>query len=910
MSTGNLNLDAPWGPFSRNYLGITRVLSEKRGSALDAALFVARTEPAAAVVPDNMFDYARDMVTGDRRAKVEASPERVSADYSSFGLRYHLDGASGDSVLAVFTVESDARVRCELTFHNASDQTREYVHGLGLVVADNRKNVFLKETLRPWWLPAGNYAEIDSYRKTFGLGCRQCLTRVFNWGVEEEVLAQAFGGWPGDRVSYRFTSPKPLRDGHVYFRYVKYGELDHPWELVVNGRATRFHFPRSWRIPGGGWGKNRDAYEEWGLLRVPIGEVPETDLTIELRPIDPPGNDQARIWLDGMLFSEGTLDGGEAELSPTTLIDQELSADAKVVVASATETNASFKVVVPGEPERLVQVAAEKGRMIAANGEGSLIAALRERFGFPPARSLRDANILPWSLIDHAPIQVPAGSSETVAFTITVDDPESVVRVPGNSVAQGSAPPVLQGPHAALAAGMRDALLYNVNYPIRLFGPPSHYVVPAKYFPIPYSWDGGFAAVGLATFAPDLAWRQVRFFLTDEGMDFPLLFCGSPVPTPVYALWDVFQATGDVETLASVYPGLKRTTDFYLGRSPGNVIDAFGDGMLSTYPYNYNLGIDDHPIQRHAEERHITRDGLYSIILMTQVARIVAITRDVAAVLGRDSDANAYGDDAERLTDIIENRMWDEESGLYCWLRRTAEGVEPLVVDGSAGDMSACSFLPLFAGLTSRKERLAEVMRDPERFMTPFGVSSVDMTAPYFNPRGYWNGGIWPVMQWYLWRGCLEAGELELARRVADAILNTWGESFEKERYLGEHFMISTEQMNGAPNFAGLNAALLPMRAAYYEAYRVTVPYGVTLGERVVDRDADVLSFTLTAPHLNGEERDVLVNMGRPGERYAVTVDGERRSESTADDFGHVAFRLTTSPSAMEARIARSESSS
>lgn len=66
------------------------------------------------------------------------------------------------------------------------------------------------------------------------------------------------------------------------------------------------------------------------------------------------------------------------------------------------------------------------------------------------------------------------------------------------------------------------------------------------------------------------------------------------------------------------------------------------DGLLNTYPYNYNLGIDDHPIQRWAEKQQLTRKGLCSIILMPQMLRISRITRNIATLLERDEDAEQY----------------------------------------------------------------------------------------------------------------------------------------------------------------------------------------------------------------------------------------------------------------------------
>ena len=901
LETGRLGLDAEWGPFSTVYLGISHVLDRKLGTMADLALFAGRVAPREVVLPDNIFGYGQNVVTGDRRVSVRAVPEKVALDYSAFSIRYYLD-QHGDTALASFKVESGSQARCDVTFYNSSAEERSYFFGLGLMAQDSRHRIRLRKDLLPWWVPARQYSAIEAYQKVFGIGCRQCLTRVFSWGVEEQVLAQAFGGWEGDCVKYRVKLPGAIRDGYVYFRYVKYGAVNHPWEIRINGRPVTFSFPQTWAIPGGGWGKNRDACEEWRLLGVKVGHIPAGETNIELRPVNPPGNDRARIWLDGMLFSEGRLPGddGAADLLPTTLTD-EYSADvARVDLESIAENTAGMKVIVPGAPEEGVTVKIRDVPLKARAGKGSFLSDLRSRFELPPLAAERDASVLPWVGLDSDHITVPARSDRTVSLEITFGS-----GVAGNrpKIAAPGMPEPPRGPYADLAARLRDALLFNVNYPFDISGGPSHYFVPSKYFPLPYSWDGGFIAVGLATYAPELARRQTAYFLADENTESPFIYCGSPVPTQLYALWDIYQATQDKEFLGRIYSGARRMYDFYLGRTPGSIVNEHGDGMLSTYPYNYNLGIDDHPIQRWAEEQHLTRKGLYSIILMPQILRAARIMRNAAWLLGLEADAGQYGQDVSLLADIIDRRMWDEQSGLYGWLFRAGQGVEPVRMDGCAGDRSACAFLPLFAGQTARKERLIGQMTDTARFKTPHGISSVDMSAPSYNPRGYWNGAIWPVMQWYLWRGLLEAGEADLARQVAESILGTWQKSLEKEHYLGEHFVIDKALMNGAPNFGGLSGALLPMQAAYYEPYRVTTPYDVIIERLSADRVRDALVLEVAAPFLGVSAYDLLVNMGRGSARYAVDLNGKRNGIYVSDECGHLALRLPQPAGKDEVRI-------
>ncbi|MFA6293495.1 MAG: trehalase family glycosidase [Victivallales bacterium] len=893
MGTGILDLKTDWGPFSQTYLGISRILNAAQGSTADIALFTGRTKPATVILPDTIFDYVQNVKSGDRRANVRAMPEGVSSDYSSYALRYFLD-SKGDSALARFTVEHNGRVRCEITFENSSDEEREYFYGLGLAVGDPRKKVGLKTALRPWWIAGRDYTEIEAYQKTFGLGCRQCLTRIFSFSVENEVLAQAFGGWVGDRVKYRKTLPKPLKDGYVYLRYIKYGVVGQSWELRINGRATTFPMPQTWVIPGGGWGKNRDAYEEWKLLRIPVGCVPETELTVELQPVDAPSNDTARIWFDGMLFSEGHLPGDESagNLLTTALSDEPLRESARVELESAAGQDSKFRIIIQDEAVRHATVATGKLRSISESGLGSFLGHLRKRYKLKSPQIERDSTVFPWGAVNIEPFTVPPHSEQTVSFTVAFDGVKDGVSIKAGKKAPPCDIVPQDMPYSEMISRLRDILLYNVNYPLQLSKIQSPFYVPAKYFPIPYSWDGGIEAAGMASFAPDLALQQASYFFADEEYDFPALFCGSPVPTSLYALWAVFQEKKDISVLSRSYAGAKRMYDFYLGRTPGSIVNAHNDGLLSTYPYCYNLGVDDHPIQRWAEECQLTKKGLYSIILMAQILRISRIMRNIAHLLGIEADAEQCRKDAELLANIIDGQMWDEESGLYGWLCRTENGVEPVVMRGCAGDRSGFAFLPLFAGQTVHKERLIKQMMDPSRFNTQFGISSVDMQAAYYNPNGYWNGGIWPVLQWYLWRGLLETGEPVLARKVAETILGTWDRCFKKEHYLGEHFMIASAQMNGAPNFGGLSAILIPMHAAYFWKYRITSCYDVIVLNQSADHAHDTLTFRISAPFLSSTTHNLLVNMGNGKTQYDLLVNGKPYGNFISDEYGHLSMRL------------------
>lgn len=901
MGTANLDLThRGWGPFSPYYLGATRILGDNSGDTFTVALYVQREAPAAAVIPDNIFGYVQNNATGERRTVIRAVPENMATDFSSFGIRYYLDDDnSGDTVLARFSAAEDGQLRCDLTFTNTSASRRRYRYGFGAVIDSPAKRIRLREQLRPWWIAGKEYANVQAYQRVFGMGCRMCVSRAFEWSIEDGSLAQAFGGWPDDRVTYRTRLPHALRDGFLYFRFVKYGSLQHPWEVVVNGKPFRFEFPRTQALPGGAHGKNKDAYREWRLLRIPVGEIADPEVTLTLRPIDPPGNDRARIWLDGILLHEGRLDGdngGDAMLS-TDLCDEWIEPGPQLDLirsaANAVELSASF----PGGKQYPVRIATAGQQPETSCGRDSLNAVLRQRFGQPPHSPERDARGNPWICIDAPFVEVDGHSSATVSFTVDVGNCRNGA-TPGTNFAGVRLPETpADRPAAEVIARLRDSMLFNINYPFVHNGKPSPFLVPSKFFPIPYSWDAGMAAIGMALVDTAMAADQVAFYLADPDTDYPFFSCGSPVPTQFFAIWEIWQHSQQTSVLQSLYPGAKRMYDFYLGRFPGSVVNAHNDYLLSTYAYNYNLGIDDHPIQLWAELNGLTHKGLYSIILMPQILRAARIMRNVALLLGLQSDAEQYATDAEQLAAIVDGKMWDDDSKLYGWLYRDDDGDVRLVriADGCAGDRSACAFLPLFGGLTTHAAELLPQLDDPIRFNTPFGISSVDRAAPTYNPNGYWNGAVWAVMQWFIWRGLLEAGDAPRARSVATKILNTWQREFDRARYLGEHFVLKDEKMSGAPNFAGLSSALLPMHAAYFKPYCVTTPFDVIVRRKEIDTASGAIALSVDSSFFHAESYILLANLEQPNVLCRVTVNGSPATDVTADQYGHLSLNLPRS---------------
>lgn len=124
------------------------------------------------------------------------------------------------------------------------------------------------------------------------------------------------------------------------------------------------------------------------------------------------------------------------------------------------------------------------------------------------------------------------------------------------------------------------------------------------------------------------------------------------------------------------------------------------------------------------------------------------------------------------LTRIANERMWDEELGLYCDLDRDGRRVRVRHIGG---------FWALLAGVAppDRARRLAETMAS-DAFAAPCGTRSLAKGEKGYEPDGgnYWRGGVWCITDWMCVRGLAAAGLSDsahaLARRQVEAVASVF----------------------------------------------------------------------------------------------------------------------------------------
>jgi glycogen debranching enzyme len=127
-------------------------------------------------------------------------------------------------------------------------------------------------------------------------------------------------------------------------------------------------------------------------------------------------------------------------------------------------------------------------------------------------------------------------------------------------------------------------------------------------------------------------------------------------------------------------------------------------------------------------------------------------------------------------------RFWDASAGLY--YDYDVRGGKHIPVN------TASTFMPLFAGLPSegQAQRLVEEHLLNSKEFAPDGevryrVTSTAKTEPAWEPRRYWRGPVWVIMNWFIMEGLRRYGYEDLAEAIRADTLRLIEESGFREYY-------------------------------------------------------------------------------------------------------------------------------
>lgn len=423
---------------------------------------------------------------------------------------------------------------------------------------------------------------------------------------------------------------------------------------------------------------------------------------------------------------------------------------------------------------------------------------------------------------------------------------------------------------------LKATLLTNVVYPVYRHGENVIHHTPGKRWDSFYTWDSGFIGMGLLEFSNELCQYALdMYFEGEENKDFCFLLHGSLVPTQFVEYLELLKRTNDKQKLNFLYDKAKLYYEFLRGRAHGSTFAKFNNGLLTAYDYWYShCGMDDYPAQVEMIARKAQK---YTCPCLTtaQVIRAGKIMKMVADYLGKADDIKLYDADIEYSSRALD-LAWDEESGYFGYTEYDENGSIKGIMrtaDGENFNKGMDGVYPLVAGAVDAKraKRLLEHIKNPNEMWSRAGVSAVDMSASYYFDDGYWNGNVWMSHQWFIWKTMLDNGEADFAYEIARRALDMWKDETDFSYNTYECFGIATKRGGWFHNFGGLSAPICIWASCYFKPQTVTTGLDVWTDYQNTTEDGAEIKFKYFG---SSQKYTIIVTLSDEN-KYLARLDGK-----------------------------------
>jgi glycogen debranching enzyme len=277
------------------------------------------------------------------------------------------------------------------------------------------------------------------------------------------------------------------------------------------------------------------------------------------------------------------------------------------------------------------------------------------------------------------------------------------------------------------------------------------------------------------------------------------LYYGSVDSTPLFVILAgrYAQATGDLDTLRSLWPAIERALGWIDG--PGDRDhDGFVEYFKATPRGLSNQGWkDSYDSVFHADGR--LAEGP---IALAEVQGYVYAAKKLASwcanQLSFTERAHQLDTEADQLAERFDDAYWCEEIGTYA-LALDGDKRPCRVATSNAGQV-------LFSEIarSDRAERIGRRLMEPN-FFSGWGVRTVAVDEARYNPMSYHNGSVWPHDNAMIATGLARYGDSRAATRIFQGMFDA--ATYMDLRRLPELFC-------GFPRFRGRGPTLYPVACA------------------------------------------------------------------------------------------------
>lgn len=821
----NHDLSLPnWGPWASDFYTLSHIADQARGLRMDF-MMVPGICHRSFLAPETLIECG-------------CSAWRTTPDLSFYSFRQQLEGRDEFYSETSYSAMGDNLRLGRIEFVNRTDS----VQSASLLLYARFASLDIVAPVLPpgaRWLDAVQYrslrfAEARSDHNLVWGGARRgeqlypgtvgnsCIGQPFS-----DRTRSGFGAKAGDCVDYDYRAFNG--EGRILMRMRLASGTALPVKISVDGAAAKVQ-----RLVGSG---------EFELIEIYAGALRERG---EFSIISEGGADENGVQIDGFVLLPAGGDAQAVAFKPVShacapaAVKGELPQSA-VIRGNGLGCDYTIWWSADNFSEREYRV--DDLRALLRYSK-TLVQPYYTRIGSAQGRDYcKETYILP--------IVVPPGGSEVIyalygageagaQALAACDRSASALEAAYQRAAARAIDFAASGPGAEYAFSQRllsANLIANTNFPIRVKGGNIRHNVPAKQFNSLYSWDSGFIGLGLTELDERRAVELLNAYCTEpEDDECAFILYGTPLPVQAYLyaeLWNRFQ---NREMLAFFYPRLKHYYDFIAGHIPTSTTRKFKTNLLQTWDYFYNSGgWDDYPPQW-----QIYLDKRYDVAPVVTTAHAIRFAKFLAAAareLGID-DAAYYAQDIADFTAALQRYAWDPAAGIFSYTVHDDEGN---FAEFYRDPVSQVNFnfgldgeTPLVAGVCTpeQEQQLWQRLESAEHQWTPYGLSTVDRSAPYYRTDGYWNGCVWMPHQWFFWKSALDAGRAGFARQIALTALEVWRRETDRSYCTFEHFLLVNGRGAGCHNFSGLSSPVLNWYGAYFQPGRLTGGFDLWIADQ------------------------------------------------------------------------------
>jgi len=240
--------------------------------------------------------------------------------------------------------------------------------------------------------------------------------------------------------------------------------------------------------------------------------------------------------------------------------------------------------------------------------------------------------------------------------------------------------------------------------------------------------------------------------------------------------WEIFEVSKDRAFLKEAYDAGAKFIR-YLEKER----DKDGDGMFEWGPYGIIENVRDGwnvVFQLFSEGEDEGRDishELDVLDLTAEAANEMYYLRLMATELRDTAGVREWTEKYNRTAALINKHMWDPEDGFYY---NVAQSDNSLLFEGrSLKRKELIGFLPMWARVATKEQaaRLVKHLTNERSFWRRYGVPTLAADDPHYTPFVdgccRWNGPVWLLWDYMVFRGLLNYGYNDLALKLGDKMM-------------------------------------------------------------------------------------------------------------------------------------------